>query len=107
MKRTHVPPNLKGKGRFRLGDIVEWRASSKGAEHCGEIVEVVKYGLYPTVSRHEHIILKTRKLVRSDIDWPELNSAAYYREHESYVAEDVTGRRWWPRVGNLRLVDIT
>jgi len=94
----------RGVGRFKLHDIVEWRAAKHLRPHRGEIVEVVKFNLYPTISRREREILKTRKMRKEDIDWPELNRAAYYREHESYVVEDAQGKRWWPRVGNLRLV---
>lgn len=95
-------PYERGKGRFHRHDMVEW--SGPRHTHRGEIVEVVKYGMYPTVCRNEHEILKTRKMRKEDIDWPELHRAAYYREHESYVVEDVKGKRWWPRVGNLVLV---
>ena len=97
-----VKPYDRGKGRFHLHDIVQW-CGPKYA-HRGEIVEVVKYGIYPTVCRNEAAILKTRKLTRKDIDWPNLYTDAYYREHESYVVEDATGKRWWPRVGRLSLV---
>jgi hypothetical protein len=95
-------PYERGIGRFHLGDIVEWRGSKH--KHKGEIVQVVKYGMYPMVCRNEHEILKTRKLRKEDIDWPELHTGAYYREHESYVVEDRLGKRWWPRVRCLRLV---
>lgn len=97
-------PIEKGKGRFHLGDIVDWQASSNVALRRGEIVEVVKYGGYPRLSRREAEINKTRKLERADIDWPELIHHGFMREHESYVVEDYQGKRYWPRVGNLRLV---
>jgi hypothetical protein len=95
-------PYDRGKGRFRKHDIVEW--SGTRDIHRGEIVQVVKYGQYPMVCRKEHEILKTRKLRKEDIDWPNLYTAAYYREHESYVVEDAQGKRWWPRVGCLKLL---
>lgn len=98
------PPNHRGRGRFLLLDIVQWCAGRGKKTHTGIIMEVVKYGMYPTVCRNEHIILKVRKLIKEDIDWPELISSAYYREHESYVVEDASGKRWWPRVGHLTLI---
>jgi hypothetical protein len=92
-----VRPSEKGKGRYQLGDKVSWQASSKTKAHEGEVVEVVKYGMYPSVVRppEKHPV----------VTWPELMGAHYCREHESYVIEDGTGHRWWPRVGNLQLIE--
>lgn len=33
-----------------------------------------------------------------------LLKCGYMREHESYVVEDESGKRWWPRVGCLSLI---
>ena len=96
--------STRGIGRFQLGDSVTWRSSSLTPYHFGTIVEVVKYNLYPTIAKNEKEILKTRKMQKEDIDWPELVRAAYYRDHESYIIEDAKGKRWWPRVGNLKLL---
>ena len=90
-------PYDRGKGRFSLDQTVTWKASKKGKVHKGVIVEVVKYGMYPSVTRppDQYPV----------ITWPELCTSHYCRDHESYVIEDETGRRWWPRVGNLILVE--
>lgn len=88
-------PYDRGKGRFLLEDTVEWDGSKY--LHKGIVVEVVKYGMYPTITRPpaEYPV----------VTWPELSGCHCYREHESYVVEDASGKRWWPRVGNLRLVE--
>lgn len=77
--RRKIQLSLRGKGRFQLHDRVEWLG------HTGVIVEVVKYGMYP--GKHPKLLVR-----------------GYYREYESYVVEDERGKRWWPRVGNLRLL---
>jgi hypothetical protein len=69
------------------------------------VVEIVPYGLYPTCCPNEQEIRKQRKLDRKDAVWPNLFNCGYYREHESYVVEDSKGKRWWPRVGTLRLLE--
>jgi hypothetical protein len=90
-------PSEKGKGRYQLGDKVGWQASSKTKVHEGKVVEVVKYGMYPSVARPPEKY--------PVVTWPELMGAHYCREHESYVVEDAKGKRWWPRVGNLDLLE--
>lgn len=67
----------RGKGNFYLGQCVSWFGK------IVRIVEVVSYGMYP----------KPQKRLRV---------RGYYREYESYVVEDSRGRKYWPRVGNLK-----
>jgi hypothetical protein len=89
-----LKPYERGKGRFQLDEAVTWQAGTDKKEHVGRIVEVVKYGMYPAI---------TQPPARyPEVTWPELQGQHYYREHESYVVEDAKGKRWWPRVGNLR-----
>lgn len=76
--KKKIPLSERGKERFQLGDIVTWYSN------IGRIIEVVPYGMYP-------------------VRQPRLRVRGYYREHESYVVQDSKGRRYWPRVGNLKL----
>ncbi len=90
-------PCDRGKGRFKLGQRVQWRASRFKPLHVGTIVEVVSYGFYPEVTKPP--------ATYPAVTWRELLKVGYYREFESYVVEDESGKRWWPRVGNLRVFD--
>lgn len=78
--KRKIPLHERGRGAFHISDAVRW------GKREGRVVEVVPYGMYPDY----HARLKVR---------------GYYREHESYVVEDVKGRRYWPRVGNLIKVE--
>jgi hypothetical protein len=78
--KNKIPPNTRGEGCFQLGDTVSWFSK------VGRIVEVVPYGRYPKIR-----------------PCPRLRG--YWREQETYVVEDVCGRRYWPRVGCLTLVE--
>ena len=77
--RNKIPLSERGKGRFNLLDIVQWKSKK------GMIIEIVPYGMYPM--KHER--LKVR---------------GYYREHESYIVVDTEGNMWWPRVGTIHLI---
>lgn len=78
--RHGIPLVSRGKGRYKLGDMVQWR------KKVGTIVEVVPYGLEP----HPHKALRIR---------------GFWREWESYVVQDKKGKHFWPRVGYLSLVE--
>lgn len=86
----------RGKGRFKLGQRVAWQSSKLKPLHTGVIVEVVEYGQYPTITKPP--------ATYPEVTWKELQKIGYYREFESYVVEDETGKRWWPRVGTLRVL---
>lgn len=101
-----IPLDTRGLGRFKLGDCVAWQARNTTPKHTGKIVEVVPYGMYPSCCPNERDIRQKRKLEKKDAVWKNLLGCGYYREHESYVVEDVQGKRWWPRVGNLRILEI-
>lgn len=90
-------PCERGVGKFKLGQRVTWRASKFKPPHCGVIVEVVEYGQYPSITKPP--------ATYPEVTWKELCRIGYYREFESYVVEDDKGKRWWPRVGNLRVLD--
>lgn len=92
-------------GRFGLGDYVTWQAGRHKPWHTGTIVQVVPRGLYPDCCPNEKEILKERRLKKEDVVWKNLFHCGYYRDHESYVVEDGKGKRWWPRVGNLMLIE--
>lgn len=77
--RNKIPLHERGKGYLRIGDSVTWLGRK------GKIVEIVPYGMYP--KKH-----------------PSLKVKGYYREFESYIVADSEGRRYWPRVGNLKKV---
>lgn len=76
--KKKIPLSERGRDQYKLADIVSWYS------RVGRIVEVVPYGMYP-------------------IKQPRLRVRGYYREHESYVVEDEKGKRYWPRVGTLKL----
>src|SRR6185312_12343157 len=83
------PPASKGKGLFSLFDSVQW-TSSKDVIRSGKITHIIPYGTYP-----------------ADIFGKDLRGLRYrgwWRNHESYIVEDVGGRRWWPRVCHLSLL---
>jgi hypothetical protein len=103
--RHKIPLDSRGVGRFKLGDIVTWQARQNSKRHTGRVVEIVNYGMYPSCCPNEQEIRKVRKIEKKDIVWKNLIGNGYYREHESYVVEDTKGKRWWPRVGTLRLVE--
>lgn len=69
------------KGRFSLGDMVEWNGWRD--LHEGEIVEVIPAGRYPSKR-------------------PKLRVYGYYRDTESYVVECTGDGCYWPRVSSLK-----
>jgi hypothetical protein len=71
-----VPLYKRGAGLFKLGD--KFRKGNATLT----IVEVVPYGMYPTMR-------------------PRLKVRGYYREHESYIVQDERGNYRWPLVGSL------
>jgi hypothetical protein len=84
------PPASKGKGLFLLLDEVSSCHSSKYKERVGKIVQIIPYGTYP-----------------ADIFGKDLRGIRYrgwWRNHESYIVEDASGKRWWPRVCHLTLI---
>lgn len=98
------PPNHRGRGRFHLLDIVQWCAGRGKKTHMGTIVQVVPYGTYPRCCHNEKEILKTRHIKKEDVEWMNLLKCGFMRDYESYVVENGSGKRWWPRVGNLQLI---
>ena len=70
----------------------------------GIIVQIVPYGTYPQCCHNEREILKIRHIKKEDVEWMNLLKCGFMRDYESYVVEDESGKRWWPRVGNLTLI---
>ena len=91
-----TPLTERGKGRFQLGQWVTWQSARTKPMHIGKIVEIVEYGQYPSIVRPPQCY--------PEVTWKELCRIGYYREFESYVVEDANGKRWWPRVGTLRVL---
>lgn len=81
------------KGRFSLQQVVQWRSKKGGPLHIGKIIMVIDAGKYPIyVARDTGVQGK-------------IPQQGFFRDHESYIVEDSKGQRYWPRVGNLKLVE--
>jgi hypothetical protein len=86
IKRMRVHKLDEKRGRFKVGERVQWRTRSGGPLHLGTVIEVVPRGLYPG---REHTTLVLH---------------GYYRETETYVVQ-CGERAYWPRVGNLERIE--
>lgn len=82
------------KGRFSLHQVVQWRSKKGGPLHIGKIILVIDAGKYP------HYVARDAGLLGP------IPQQGFFRDHESYVVEDSKGQRYWPRVGNLKLVEM-
>lgn len=78
--KKKLPLDTRGANKFFLQEEVMWMGK------VTKVVEVVPYGMYPKAQKR-------------------LRVRGYYREYESYVVEDSTGQKHWPRVGNLTKVE--
>jgi hypothetical protein len=84
------PPATKGKGLFSLLDEVSSQPSPNHVVRSGKVIQIIPYGTYP-----------------ADIFGKDLRGIRYrgwWRNHESYIVEDASGKRWWPRVCHLTLI---
>ena len=78
-------------GRFAIGDWVAWQAAIGKPKHEGRIIVIVGAHEYPvSINRVAYF------------QPPIPRFTGFWRDHESYVVEDAEGKRWWPRVGNLK-----
>lgn len=84
------PPAAKGKGLFSLLDEVSSCPSPKHKARAGKIVKIIPYGTYPA-----NILGKDLRGIRY---------RGWWRNHESYIVEDASGKWWWPRVCHLTLI---